>query len=140
MLNLDGTENKKNLGANSLLAVSLAVRKASIILNNENYCSFQFLNSALYEHPFYFSIPYSIDVLLETNNLQEIIDKYKIPDFKLTEFQFNTSVQDLEFFDQTIEKIFYKKSSLKKEIKYYEKDNIIFNLFYIIIIIPRLVY
>ena len=37
MLNLDGTENKKNLGANSLLAVSLAVRKASIILNNENY-------------------------------------------------------------------------------------------------------
>ena len=37
LLNLDGTENKKNLGANSLLAVSLAVRKASIILNNENY-------------------------------------------------------------------------------------------------------
>ena len=100
-------------------------------LNNENYCSFQFLNSALYEHPFYFSIPYSIDVLLETNNLQEIIDKYKITDFKLTEFQFNTSVQDLEFFAQTIEKIFYKKSLLKKEIKYYEKDNIIINLFYI---------
>ena len=37
LLNLDGTDNKKNLGANSLLAVSLAVRKSSIILNNENY-------------------------------------------------------------------------------------------------------
>ena len=37
LLNLDGTDNKKNLGANSLLAVSLAVRKASIILNNETY-------------------------------------------------------------------------------------------------------
>ena len=41
LLNLDGTENKKNLGANSLLAVSLAVRKASIILNNENYFDFK---------------------------------------------------------------------------------------------------
>ena len=28
LLNLDGTDNKKNLGANSLLAVSLASRKA----------------------------------------------------------------------------------------------------------------
>ncbi len=37
LLNLDGTDNKKNLGANSLLAVSLAVRKTSIILNNETY-------------------------------------------------------------------------------------------------------
>ena len=37
LLNLDGTKNKKNLGANSLLAVSLAVRKASILSNNENY-------------------------------------------------------------------------------------------------------
>ena len=37
LINLDGTNNKKNLGANSLLAVSLAVRKASIILNNESY-------------------------------------------------------------------------------------------------------
>jgi len=37
LLNLDGTDNKKNLGANALLAVSLAVRKASIILNKENY-------------------------------------------------------------------------------------------------------
>ena len=36
-LKLDGSENKKNLGANSLLAVSLAVRKAATILNNENY-------------------------------------------------------------------------------------------------------
>ena len=31
LLNLDGTENKKNLGANSLLAVSLAVKKASML-------------------------------------------------------------------------------------------------------------
>jgi len=37
LLNLDGTDNKKNLGANSLLAVSIAVRKASIILNKETY-------------------------------------------------------------------------------------------------------
>ena len=37
LLKLDGTDNKKNLGANSLLAVSLASRKTSIILNNENY-------------------------------------------------------------------------------------------------------
>jgi len=37
LLKLDGTDNKKKLGANSLLAVSLASRKTSIILNNENY-------------------------------------------------------------------------------------------------------
>ena len=37
LLKLDGSENKKNLGAKSLLAVSLAVRKATTILNNENY-------------------------------------------------------------------------------------------------------
>jgi len=41
LLNLDGTDNKKNLGANSLLAVSLAVRKAAIILNKENYYNFK---------------------------------------------------------------------------------------------------
>ena len=37
LLKLDGTENKKKLGANSLLAVSLAVKKVSIILNKENH-------------------------------------------------------------------------------------------------------
>ena len=37
LLKLDGTENKKNLGGNSLLAVSLAVKKASILLNKENH-------------------------------------------------------------------------------------------------------
>ena len=41
LLNLDGTDNKENLGANSLLAVSLAVRKAAIILNKENYSNFK---------------------------------------------------------------------------------------------------
>ena len=41
LLNLDGTDNKKNLGANSLLAVSLAVKKAAIILNKENYSNFK---------------------------------------------------------------------------------------------------
>jgi enolase len=41
LLKLDGSENKKNLGANSLLAVSLAVRKAAVILNNENYSDFK---------------------------------------------------------------------------------------------------
>ena len=37
LLKLDGNENKKTLGANSLLAVSLAVKKASILLNKENH-------------------------------------------------------------------------------------------------------
>ncbi len=37
LIDLDGTENKTNLGANSLLAVSLAVKKTSILLNKENY-------------------------------------------------------------------------------------------------------
>ena len=37
LLNLDGTENKSKLGANSLLAVSLAVRKSAQILNKDNY-------------------------------------------------------------------------------------------------------
>ena len=37
LLKLDGSENKKKLGANSLLAVSLAVKKVSIILNKENH-------------------------------------------------------------------------------------------------------
>jgi len=41
LLKLDGSENKKNLGANSLLAVSLAVRKASIISNNVNYSDYK---------------------------------------------------------------------------------------------------
>ncbi len=41
LLNLDGTDNKKNLGANSLLAVSLAVRKSAILLNKENYSNFK---------------------------------------------------------------------------------------------------
>lgn len=40
MLDLDGTENKENLGANSILAVSLAVAKAAAIDNN----------LSLYEH------------------------------------------------------------------------------------------
>ncbi len=37
LINLDGTENKSYLGANALLAVSLAVRKSAQILNKENY-------------------------------------------------------------------------------------------------------
>ena len=41
LLKLDGSENKKNLAANSLLAVSLAVRKVAIILNNENYFDYK---------------------------------------------------------------------------------------------------
>ena len=42
LINLDGSENKKNLGANSLLAVSLAVKKASILLNKENYSNYKY--------------------------------------------------------------------------------------------------
>ena len=41
LLKLDGSENKTNLGANSLLAVSLAVRKAAMISNNESYSDFK---------------------------------------------------------------------------------------------------
>ena len=41
LLKLDGTENKKKLGGNSLLAVSLAVKKASILLNKENHFDFK---------------------------------------------------------------------------------------------------
>ena len=49
LLELDGSENKKNLGANSLLAVSLAVRKAAIISNNENF--FDFKKNVLLPYP-----------------------------------------------------------------------------------------
>ena len=36
MIDLDGTENKKNLGANAILAVSLSAAKTSAKLNNKN--------------------------------------------------------------------------------------------------------
>ena len=35
IIKLDGTENKSNLGANAILAVSLAIAKTSSILNNK---------------------------------------------------------------------------------------------------------
>ena len=37
LINLDGTENKKKLGANALLAVSLAIAKAVAISKKKNY-------------------------------------------------------------------------------------------------------
>ena len=37
LLDLDGTENKKKLGANALLAVSLATSKAEAISKKKNY-------------------------------------------------------------------------------------------------------
>ncbi len=35
MIELDGTPNKKNLGANALLGVSLAVAKAAAVFTNQ---------------------------------------------------------------------------------------------------------
>ena len=37
LLKLDGTNNKKKLGANTLLSVSLATAKAAANMNKKNY-------------------------------------------------------------------------------------------------------
>ena len=37
LLDLDGSENKKNLGANATLAVSLATSKCSALTNKKSY-------------------------------------------------------------------------------------------------------
>ena len=98
LLNLDGSENKKNLGANSLLAVSLAVRKAAIILNNENY--FDYKNNV--------SLPYP---------LMNIINGGAHADNDLNIQEFMIRPDSAKNFMDAIEKCFLVIQSLKKILK-----------------------
>ena len=98
LLNLDGTDNKKNLGANSLLAVSLAVRKASIILNKENYSNF---NSKV-------SLPYP---------LMNIINGGAHADNDLNIQEFMIRPDSAKNFMDAIEKCFLVIQNLKKILK-----------------------
>jgi enolase len=98
LLKLDGSENKKNLGANSLLAVSLAVRKAAIILNNENYSDFK--NDV--------SLPYP---------LMNIINGGAHADNDLNIQEFMIRPDSAKNFMDAIEKCFLVIQSLKKILK-----------------------
>ena len=98
LLNLDGTDNKKNLGANSLLAVSIAVKKASIILNNETY-----LNSNKT-----FSLPYP---------LMNIINGGAHADNDLNIQEFMIRPDSAKNFMDAIEKCFLVIQNLKKILK-----------------------
>ena len=98
LLKLDGSENKKNLGANSLLAVSLAVRKAAIILNNENY--FDYKKSV--------SLPYP---------LMNIINGGAHADNDLNIQEFMIRPDSAKNFMDAIEKCFLVIQSLKKILK-----------------------
>ena len=98
LLKLDGSENKKNLGANSLLAVSLAVRKAATILNNENYS-----NSIKN-----FSLPYP---------LMNIINGGAHADNDLNIQEFMIRPDSAKNFMDAIEKCFLVIQSLKKILK-----------------------
>ena len=98
LLNLDGTDNKKNLGANSLLAVSLAVRKTSIILNNETYS-----NSEKN-----FSLPYP---------LMNIINGGAHADNDLNIQEFMIRPDSAKNFMDAIEKCFLVIQNLKKILK-----------------------
>ena len=98
LLNLDGTDNKKNLGANSLLAVSLASRKASIILNNENYS-----NSSKN-----FSLPYP---------MMNIINGGAHADNDLNIQEFMIRPDSAKNFMDAIEKCFLVIQNLKKILK-----------------------
>ena len=98
LLNLDGTDNKKNLGANSLLAVSLAVRKSAIILNKENYSNFK-KNV---------SLPYP---------LMNIINGGAHADNDLNIQEFMIRPDSAENFMDAIEKCFLVIQNLKKILK-----------------------
>ena len=98
LLKLDGSENKKNLGANSLLAVSLAVRKAVTILNNENYS-----NSIKN-----FSLPYP---------LMNIINGGAHADNDLNIQEFMIRPDSAKNFMDAIEKCFLVIQNLKKILK-----------------------
>ena len=98
LLNLDGTDNKKNLGANALLSVSLAVRKASIILNKENYSNFK--NKV--------SLPYP---------LMNIINGGAHADNDLNIQEFMIRPDSAKNFMDAIEKCFLVIQNLKKILK-----------------------
>ncbi len=98
LLNLDGTDNKKNLGANSLLAVSLAVRKSAIILNKENYSNFK--NDV--------SLPYP---------LMNIINGGAHADNDLNIQEFMIRPDSAKNFMDAIEKCFLVIQNLKKILK-----------------------
>jgi len=98
LLKLDGSENKKNLGANSLLAVSLAVRKAAIILNNENY----------FDYKKNISLPYP---------LMNIINGGAHADNNLNIQEFMIRPDSAKNFMDAIEKCFLVIQSLKKILK-----------------------
>jgi len=98
LLKLDGSENKKNLGANSLLAVSLAVRKAAVILNNENY----------FDYKKNISLPYP---------LMNIINGGAHADNDLNIQEFMIRPDSAKNFMDAIEKCFLVIQSLKKILK-----------------------
>jgi len=98
LLKLDGSENKKNLGANSLLAVSLAVRKAATILNNENY------SNSIKD----FSLPYP---------LMNIINGGAHADNDLNIQEFMIRPDSAKNFMDAIEKCFLVIQNLKKILK-----------------------
>jgi len=98
LLKLDGSENKKNLGANSLLAVSLAVRKATIALNNENY--FDYKKSV--------SLPYP---------LMNIINGGAHADNDLSIQEFMIRPDSAKNFMDAMEKCFLVIQNLKKILK-----------------------
>ena len=98
LLKLDGSENKKNLGANSLLAVSLAVRKAAIILNNENY----------FDYKKNISLPYP---------LMNIINGGAHADNDLNIQEFMIRPDSAKNFMDAIEKCFLVIQNLKKILK-----------------------
>ncbi len=108
LLKLDGSENKKNLGANSLLAVSLAVRKAAIILNNENY--FDYKKSI--------SLPYP---------LMNIINGGAHADNDLNIQEFMIRPDSAKNFMDAMEKCFLVIQSLKKILK---SKNLLINVGY----------
>ena len=98
LLALDGTDNKNNLGANSLLAVSLAVRKASIKLMNENYS----------DTKKEFSLPYP---------LMNIINGGAHADNDLNIQEFMIRPDSAKNFMDAIEKCFLVIQNLKKILK-----------------------
>ena len=98
LLSLDGTDNKNKLGANSLLAVSLAARKASIILTNENYT----------DTKKEFSLPYP---------LMNIINGGAHADNDLNIQEFMIRPDSAKNFMDAIEKCFLVIQNLKKILK-----------------------
>ena len=99
LIEIDGTENKKNLGANAILAVSLAVSKSSAILNS---CS---LYKNLGDK---YSLPYP---------LMNIINGGAHADNDLQIQEFMIRPDSAKNFIEAIEKCFLVIQNLKKLLK-----------------------